>query len=198
MTYPVSIDVTFDFSNGPVFGYSFTLDDPQHGILGTNVLADTVSDVVDISSQVGKISIKRGYNLLQDQFQSGTATIRVYDPTGAWSPQNPASPYYGKLIPLRKMRVAGNGTYLFSGYTISYNYTYPKDQDIGFVDIECVDAFRLLSMANITTVPVALLDKQQVQELERYWMRYLGQLPCVILTQVNLQFWQTRAQQGLP
>jgi hypothetical protein len=152
MTYPVTVGVTFDFSNGPVFGYPFTIGDPAHGILGTNVLADAAGDVVDISAQVGKISIRRGYNLLQDQFQAGTATIRVYDPNGDWNPQNPTSPYYGKLVPLRKMRVSGDGIYLFSGYTTGYNYTYPKDQDIGFVDIECSDAFRLFSMASVTTV----------------------------------------------
>jgi hypothetical protein len=152
VSYPVTVGVSFDFSSGPVFGIAFTIGDPDNGILGVNVLADAASDVVDISNQVGKISIRRGYNLLQDQFQAGTATIRVYDPTGAWNPQNPASPYFGKLIPLRKMRVTGNGVYLFSGYTTAYNYTYPKDQEIGFVDIECSDAFRLFNMANITSV----------------------------------------------
>jgi len=152
VSYPVTVGVQFDFSNGPVFGIAFTIGDPDNGILGVNVLADSASDVVDISSQVGKISIRRGYNLLQDQFQAGTASIRVYDPNGDWNPQNPASPYYGKLVPLRKMRVSGDGIYLFSGYTTAYNYTYPKDQDIGFVDIECSDAFRLFNMANITTV----------------------------------------------
>lgn len=152
MSYPVTVGVQFDFSNGPVFGIAFTIGDPDNGILGVNVLADSASDVVDISSQVGKISIRRGYNLLQDQFQAGTASIRVYDPNGDWNPQNSASPYFGKLVPLRKMRVTGDGVYLFSGYTTGYNYTYPKDQDIGFVDIECSDAFRLFNMANITTV----------------------------------------------
>jgi hypothetical protein len=152
VSYPVTVGVSFDFSSGPVFGIAFTIGDPDNGILGVNVLADAASDVVDISNQVGRISIRRGYNLLQDQFQAGTATVRVYDPTGAWNPQNPASPYYGKLIPLRKMRITGDGVYLFSGYTTGYNYTYPKDQDIGFVDIECSDAFRLFNMANVTSV----------------------------------------------
>ena len=151
MTLP-SVSVSFDFSSGPVFGYSFTIGDPEHGILGTNVLADTASDVVDISDQVGRINVNRGYNLLQDQFQAGTASVRVYDPTGAWNPQNTSSPYYGKLVPLRKMRISGNGTYIFSGYTTAYNYTFPKDNEIGFVDIELSDAFRLFNMANITTV----------------------------------------------
>lgn len=152
MSYPVVVGVTFDFSNGPVFGYPFTIGDPAHGVLGVDVLGETAADIVDISAQVGNISIRRGYNLLQDQFQAGTATVRVYDPNGDWNPQNPASPYYGKLVPLRKIRVSGDGIYLFSGYTTAYNYTYPKDQDIGFVDIECSDAFRLFNMANISSV----------------------------------------------
>ena len=151
MTLPY-VSVLFDFSNGPIFGYSFTLGDPAHGILGTDRLGENANDIVDISSQVSRISIRRGYNLLQDQFQAGTATVRVYDPTGIWNPQNPLSPYFGKLIPLRKMRIAGNDSFLFSGYTIGYNYTYPKDMEIGFVDIELVDAFRLFAQANITTV----------------------------------------------
>ena len=151
MTLPY-VSVLFDFSNGPIFGYSFTLGDPAHGILGTDQLGENANDIVDISSQVSKISIRRGYNLLQDQFQAGTARVRVFDPTGIWNPQNPLSPYFGKLIPLRKMRIAGNDSFLFSGYTIGYNYTYPKDQEIGFVDIELVDAFRLFAQANITTV----------------------------------------------
>ena len=152
MSYPVVVGVRFDFSSGPVFGIGFTIGDPDYGVLGVNVLAETSADVVDISSQVAKISIRRGYDLLQDQFQTGTATVRVYDSNGDWNPQNPASPYYGKLVPLRKIRVLGDGLSVFTGYTIAYNYTYPKDQDIGFVDIECSDAFRLFNMANVTTV----------------------------------------------
>lgn len=156
MSYPVTVGVSFDFSSGPIFGIAFTIGDPNNGILGVNVLANAASDVVDISDQVGKISTRRGYNLLQDQFQAGTATVRVYDPTGAWNPQNVNSVYYPKLIPLRKMRITGDGVYLFSGYTTAYNYTYPKDQDIGFVDIECSDAFRLFNMANVTTITGSL------------------------------------------
>jgi hypothetical protein len=147
-----SVSVFFDFSAGPVFGIAFTIGDPANGILGTNVLADSASDVVDVSDQVGRISIRRGYNLLQDQFQAGTASVRIYDPTGAWNPQNPSSPYYPKLVPLRKMRILSGTNYLFSGYTTAYNYSYPKDQEIGFIDIELSDAFRLLNMANVTTI----------------------------------------------
>ena len=159
MTYPITVGVTFDFSNGPVFGYPLILDDPTNGVIGKGILADTASYIVDISAQVTNISLRGGYNLIQDQFDAGTAIIRVLDPNGDWNPQNVNSPYYGKLLPLRKIRVSGtyNGAtyYLFSGYTVTYAYTYPKDQNIGYVDISCVDGFRLFNLANVSTIPFA-------------------------------------------
>jgi hypothetical protein len=89
---------------------------------------------------------------MQEEFQAGTATIRVLDQNGDWNPTNPSSPYFGKLVPLRKVRISADDEFLFSGYTITYNYTWDKEQNIGYVDIELADAFRLFNMSNITTV----------------------------------------------
>jgi hypothetical protein len=154
--YPITLQVTIDFSNGAVFGTTFLIGDPNYGVLGYNVLGDQASQVVDVSSTTTNISITRGYNLLQDQFDTGRCTFRVEDPNAYFNPQNIASPYYGKLLPLRKVKIAsiysGTNYTLFSGYIDSYNYTYPKDQDTGFVEITCNDGFRLMNMANITTV----------------------------------------------
>lgn len=158
MAYPqdVKVGVTVDFSSGAIFGYSFILGDPSYGILGTDVLADSASQIVDVSNQASNISIAGGYNLLQDQFQATIGKIRIIDPNGDWNPQNPSSPYAGKLTPNRKIRVTATYTgityNLFSGYISAYDYTYPKNQDIGYVDITASDGFRLLTLANITTV----------------------------------------------
>lgn len=156
MTLPATVNVSFDFSNGPIYGIAFTLDDPKNGILGTNVLADTASDVVDLSNIAGRISIRRGRNIYSDQWESGSCVVRVYDQNGDWNPENPSSPYFGKLQPLRKLRVSaqydGNTYYLFSGYTTKYQYSYPKGQEIGYVDITAEDAFRIFNMAAISTV----------------------------------------------
>jgi hypothetical protein len=141
--------VTFDFSSGAVFGYPFIIGE---GVLGFNTLADQAADTIDISNQVNRVAIRRGYNLLQEEFQAGTATIRVIDLNGDWNPTSVTSPYTGKLVPLRKVRISADGEFLFSGYTIAYNYTWDKEQNVGYVDIELSDAFRLFNMSNITTV----------------------------------------------
>ena len=51
--------VVFDFTSGATFGYPFIIG---QGILGTNTLADAAADTVDISNQVNKVTIRRGYN----------------------------------------------------------------------------------------------------------------------------------------
>ena len=141
--------VTFDFSSGATFGYPFIIGE---GVLGFNTLADAAADIVDISNQVNRVSIRRGYNLLQEEFQAGTATVRVIDQTGDWNPTSSTSIYAGKLVPLRKVRISADEEFLFSGYTIAYNYTWDKEQNVGFVDLELVDAFRLFNMSTVTTV----------------------------------------------
>lgn len=159
MSYPINVQCWIDFSTGATFGYPFTLDSAKQGILGTNVLANSQSVIVDVSNQVGSIKLRGGYNLLQDQFEAGTATIVIYDQQGYYNPQNTASPYYGLLSPLRKIRVAAtpNSTsvthYVFSGYVLSWDYTYPKNQDIGYVTVTASDAFRLFNLANVSSIP---------------------------------------------
>jgi hypothetical protein len=158
MALPAQISVSFDFTSGATFSYPFTIGDSKYGLLGTGTLAATTTPepTVDLTPDVYSIKINRGRNIMRDTYEAGTATIRVLDPLSYFSPQNTASPYYGFLTPLRKLRVSatynGVGYFLFSGYTISYNYTYPQGQETGYVDIECTDAFRLMQQAGITTV----------------------------------------------
>jgi hypothetical protein len=158
MSLPAQISVSFDFSSGATFGYPFTIGDAKYGVLGTGQLASSSvpEPIVDLTDNVYQISIKRGRNIMRDTYEAGTCIVRVLDPLSYFNPQNTSSPYYGYLTPLRKLRVSatvnGVGYFLFSGYTNNYKYTYPVNQDTGYVDIECSDAFRLMQLANVTTV----------------------------------------------
>lgn len=156
--YPITVGVTLDFSTGATFGYPFILDDPKNGVLDKGYLASSsvLPQIVDLSSQTLSINIQGGYNLLRDQFEAATAELVIQDPQGNFNPTNTSSPYYPNLVPLRKIRVSGtylgSDYYVFSGYITAYNYTYPKNEQTGFVTIQAYDGFRLLNMSNITTV----------------------------------------------
>ena len=158
MTLPATLDVSLNFSSGATFGIPFTLGDPVNGILGTNILSDSTTPalVVNLTSQTRRISIRRGRNVARDIYEAGTAIVRIYDPDGDFNPQNLSSPYYGKLEPLRKLRISaavgGNSYYLFSGYTTGYVYSYDQAENMAYVDISASDAFRLFNLASVITV----------------------------------------------
>jgi len=152
------LGASIDFVNGPAFiSFAFTLGDSIKGKLGTGQLADA-DDSVDISDIILRSSIRRGRNRILNKFEAGTAVVEIKDDTGDWNPANTAGPYYGKLVPLRKIRIwadyEGVRYYLFSGFITSYDTTFAIGADeVSRVILNCVDGFRLLNNAAITTVP---------------------------------------------
>jgi len=154
MAIPV-INAIINFSTGPGFAQAMILD---QGILGTNVLADAASVIVDVSDVIDRISTVRGRNITADQFQTGTLSLRIVDQSGNFNPENPLSPYAGLLSPMRKITITATYdtvTYpIFAGYITSYQYVIPSNtmDTIGYTTITAVDAFRLANLANITTV----------------------------------------------
>jgi hypothetical protein len=153
MTVPV-IHAVINFSTGPAFAQAMILDT---GILGTNVLADSAAVIVDVSDVVDSIQTKRGRNPQADQFQTGTLTMRIVDQNGDFNPQNPSSPYYNLLTPMRKVQITatyGAVTYpIFAGFITTYTTSTPKNAlDVVYTTITAVDAFRLAQNAQISTV----------------------------------------------
>ena len=150
-----TINAIINFSTGPATAQAMQLD---IGILGTNVLADSVAVIVDVSNQVDTVKTARGRNVLADQFQTGTLSLRIVDQNADFNPQNPASPYYELLTPMKKVQITA--TYLgvtypiFSGFITSYLTTYPKEDvnTVTYTTITAVDAYRLAQNAQVTTV----------------------------------------------
>lgn len=175
MTSPV-LGISIDFANGPAFGIPLILDDPSTP-LGTGILADGPADVVDVSNIAIQVATRRGRNRILGKFEAGTATVVLVDENGDWNPENTSSPYYGKLLPLRKIRiwadyddgVTTTRYYQFSGYITSYDNTFRVGTDaIQTVTLQCVDAFRLFNNVSISTVsgtPAGQLSGARVDAL---------------------------------
>jgi hypothetical protein len=148
MTRPV-INVIINFSTGAGFGNPFIID---QGILGIDVLGDASGPIVDVSNVVDSIVTNRGRQISTEQFNTGSSTIRILDQNGDFNPQNPSSPYYTYLSPMRKIAITATYegvTYpIFAGYITNYNTTTPKfTGDLVYTTISAVDGFRLLQNA---------------------------------------------------
>jgi hypothetical protein len=167
MALPATLVVKINLSGGASFGNPFILGTAQ---LGFAELASSIPVIVDVSAQTTNISTRRGRNLLQDNYESGQATIRVVDPNGDFNPQNTSSPYFGLLQPLRKIQASaiyGGVTYgLFGGYITEYRYTYPTGQETGYVTFICYDAFRLMYNSNVTTVTGGTAGQTTAQRVQ--------------------------------
>ena len=149
-----TINAVINFSTGPSFAQAMILGT---GILDVNILGDSAAFIVDVSDQVNLIQTSRGRNALADQFQTGQLTLRIVDQNGNFNPTNPSGPYYQLLTPMKKVQISatyGATTYsLFSGFITSYVNTQPKDAtEVAYTTITAVDAFRLASNAQISTV----------------------------------------------
>ena len=153
MTVPV-INAVINFSTGASFAQAFIIGE---GILGTNVLADSAALIVDVSDVVDSVTTKRGRNAQVDEFQTGTLSLRIVDQNGDFNPQNPSSPYFGFLTPMRKVSIsatsAGVTHPMFSGFITSYTTSTPLNaNDVVYTTIQAVDAQRLAQNAQIATV----------------------------------------------
>ena len=149
-----TVNAFINFSTGASFAQAMILD---QGLLDTNILADGVAVIVDVSNVINSITTQRGRNAQADQFQTGTLSLRIVDQNGDFNPQNPASPYYSLLSPMRKVQItatyAGVTYPVFSGFITSYTTTTPLTaNDVVYTTIEAVDAFRLAQNAQISTV----------------------------------------------
>lgn len=172
MAAPV-IGAVIDFTDGiSLLINPLTLNDPILGVLGTGQLGGQATNYVDIAPLIKEVHIRRGRNRILQKFEAGTATVDIYDQNGDWNPNNTNSPYYGSLIPLRKIQIYAdynNVRYsLFTGFITNYVTSFAIGTDeVSRVTFQCVDAFRLLNGALITTVTGATAGQLSGARVEK-------------------------------
>ena len=144
-----------DFSNGASFDPALVLDD-INTVLDSAVLGTAAADVVDITAFVTQCYIRRAFNRSSDSFIGGSAKIVFVDQTGTFNPANTGSPLYGKIKPMRKIRMTASfasvNYSLGSFYVQEWNYKSPSGFDPAYVTLNCVDGFQLLNLTTLTTV----------------------------------------------
>lgn len=98
---------------------------------------------------VARIEIHRGRQTLQDQTNTGTATVYLNDTTGLYDPNNFLSPYYQKLVGKPVMLQCFNPvtkTWVpqFRGTIDRYGYVLDPSQVVANIQVDCVDVFDYL------------------------------------------------------
>lgn len=151
-----TIKCYINFSTGASFGAAAALGE---FILDTNVLGDATTVIVDVSNRIQMARTVRGRNPLTEVFQTGSASFQIADQNGDFNPQNPSSPFYQLLQPLRKIALsaidpATSIEYpIFAGYITGYQYTQSQDTGtVSYTTISAVDGFQLMNLSTVSTI----------------------------------------------
>jgi len=144
----VQVEVAFDLAaNG--LGSFFTLDDPAKGVLDNTLFLLAGDVLVDITSTVRKVSVRRGRNRQLDKFISGNANLVVDNRDRIYDPTNTESPYYGSLVPRKQIKISDAGVVLYTSLVADWNYDYSLSGD-STAQVSCVDGLSLLVQPTVT------------------------------------------------
>lgn len=140
-TYPTEV---LDIDYGGVLAYetktTYDEDDRYDGFV--------VFD--DITTSVRSVDITRGKSsMMYDHFDAGTCGLEIADFNSTFLPDEPASPYYPNVKPLRQVRVSatwsGDTFVLFRGYVDNWNIRWEPRQQYTAVAVQTTDATKLLA-----------------------------------------------------
>lgn len=140
---------------------------------GTVPLGSTLSSITwtDVTEYVREVSTSRGRSSELDTYSAGSCQVLLDNRTRLFDPENSASTYYGKLTPLRpiRIRVTPNGgtiRSIFFGFIEQWPqaYSYPNDAT---VTVTASDAFKVLNEFRIP----GLYNKTVVDSNPSAWYR---------------------------
>jgi len=137
--------VEIGFEKLTSLGNFFTLDDATKGKLNnTTYVLGGGGFFYDVTQYVKSISTDRGKSRELDRYTAGQATVvfdntrRIFDPTYA------ASPFYGEIVPHRKIRISVGGLYVFVGIIDDWNLNYNSSLQ-SEAEANASDAFAVLA-----------------------------------------------------
>jgi hypothetical protein len=131
MTIPdLKVEIGFDLTQSNIAPF-FTLDNAIRGVLDNDEYFLGGEVFYDITDRVRNVNVQRGRSGLFQEFPSGAATIELNNHDRAFDPVYPDSPFFGNIIPRRKIRVSSGGEFTFVGFVTDWNLEYlPNDDSI--------------------------------------------------------------------
>lgn len=126
----------------------------------TGVWTDITADVV--GSTAGAITWRGGRTTRYDEVGAATLTVPLRNSDGRYTPGNAASPYAGKLLRGKRIRLtviapSGQSRLVFTGYTLAYAITIPDGTP---ASAQCeISAADLLSIMDRATLRNGLIEE---------------------------------------
>lgn len=127
----------------------FILDDPVAGVLDNAVYTLGGESFADITSFMSDTTITRGKNRDLDRYSAGQCVVRLNNRQRTFDPLYAAGPYFGQIVPRRRLRVTVDGQREFTGVIDDWNFDYDPGGD-SVAEIMATDNFTLLARQLLT------------------------------------------------
>lgn len=141
MSWPqIGLTAYFDLPlNNPTL---LLLDDPVQGLLNTFVLGGDIA--TDVTQYVMEISIMRGRSRTFDSFNAGTCVVKLKNRFREFDSLYTLSPFFGNVVPGKRMSVSVAGVTVFDGEVEKYRYTYDRNR-VPICEVTLIDALGVLA-----------------------------------------------------
>lgn len=145
-SYRVELEVEDD-------GLSFTLDDAIKGVLDNTTYTLALA-FTDITEYVFSVGVKRGRNRDLSRFSAGSMTVQLRNNDRTFDPLNTASPFYGQILPRRRMRVWVDQIITYVGFIEFWDFSYDVSGE-SLVSVSVNDAFTVLAQQELIEAAVS-------------------------------------------
>lgn len=118
----MSLVVELGFTDAGVGAPFFTLDDATKGVLdGATYVLGGGEALVEVTDYVRSVSIRRGKSRELDRYDAGQASITFNNNNRAFDPTYVASPFWGQIVPKRRVKVTMDTVTQFDGTIDDWN-----------------------------------------------------------------------------
>ena len=130
---------------------------------GTVPIGSTLASITwtDITSYVREVSTSRGRSSELDTYSAGSCSVVLDNRTRVFDPEYVTGAYYGKLTPLRPIRIrvtpsGGTIRSIFFGFVDQWPQAYTNPSD-ATVTVTASDAFKVLNMMKLPSYRVTTM-----------------------------------------
>ena len=152
LSYMLSLLVELDLGD---FVGGAKLDDDETAQLDTALLEYTEPlYATDISAYVRSAPTDRGASRELERVEAGTGTVVLDNRDGRFTPYNASSPYYPKILPMRRIRIRATwGAFSYpvlTGFVEAWPVGFREKGKDQFSPVRIVDGFKVLAQAAVS------------------------------------------------
>ncbi len=140
-----NIQVLVEFDGfDPTYQPYFELDNATKGRLDNTEFLLAPANLLDVTGRVRSVSFGRGKRARFSNFQAGSLNVEFNNHDRAFDPLYTDSPFFGEIVPRRKILVLSAGITVFTGFIEDWDFSYSPDGD-SLARAKCFDGLYILA-----------------------------------------------------